>query len=108
MHTVTSESLLDESDFLAELSSLERGLPEKPPSVSAVLELPEPARITSPGKFWDHPLPAPAAPVEDDDAPFLGRLATAGMFVLMMGVGAAGAALLYHERVARILASLRI
>jgi hypothetical protein len=35
----------------------------------------------------------------------LGQLAAAAMFVLMMGVGAAGAAVVFREQVARIVAN---
>lgn len=115
MHTVAPESvpesLLDEADFLAELSSLEHGLAEKPRPRTELLELSTPARTTAPGKFFE-PVGKPAEPApsveEEDNSPVVGRLAAAGMFVLMMGVGAAGAMLVYHERVARILATLRI
>ena len=100
MNTAGSESLLDEADFLAELASLENGLPEKRRSP---LALPESAL----------PPPAPMAEAyvdvddaEDDDSPVLGRFAAAGIFVLMVGVGAASAVLVFHERVARILAAL--
>lgn len=108
MHTAAQESLLDESDFLAELSTLEQGLPHKQPSASSVFEMAVPVRLSPPRTSIDEPRPEPPTASEDDDSPVLGKLASVGMFVLMMSVGAAGAALLYHERVARILASLRI
>jgi hypothetical protein len=97
MHTVTPESLLDEADFVSELSSLEHGLMENrpPPSLSSVTEPPAPLRTAPPGKFVDDVRPSPRS-VEDEDSPRLGRLATVGMLVLMMGVGAAGALLVYH------------
>jgi hypothetical protein len=113
MHTVAQDSLLDESDFLAELSSLEHGMAVKPRPLSEPTEMPSPVRMFPPGKFVDEPQ-SYAAIVEDaegdqgNDAPVLGRLAAVGMFVLMMGVGAAGAALVFHDQVARILTSLRI
>jgi hypothetical protein len=45
---------------------------------------------------------------EPEDRPSIaGQVAAAAMFVLMMGVGAAGAALVFHEQVARILAIWR-
>ena len=111
MHKVAPESLLDESDFLWELSSLENGMTEnrRPPSLSSVQEPPGPVRTAPPGKFVDDVPRATSDPIfEDDDSAGPGRLATVGMFVLMVGVGAAGAMLVYHERVARIIATLRI
>ena len=109
MHKVPPESLLDEADFLAELGSLEDGMTEnrQPPSLSSVQEPPGPVRTAPPGKFVDDVRPRASEPVFDDDSPALGRLATIGIVVLMMGVGAAGAMLVYHERVARLLALWR-
>ncbi len=79
------ESLLDAADFLAELEGLEDGLTNGRGS------------------------PRPVTPVVDDvagdESTMVGRIALAALFVLMMGVGAAGAAAVFHERVARILAS---
>ena len=112
MRKVTPESLLDEADFIAELGSLEHGMTEnrQPPSLSSVKEPPGPVRTAPPGKFADDVRSRAASePVfEDDDSPAFGRLATVAIVVLMMGVGAAGALLVYHERVARIIATLRI
>src|ERR1051325_8493061 len=92
MHTVASESLLDEQDFLAELASLEHGLPEKRQALRAdEVRLPDllsPVRTEKPGKFWEPEGPTPRATfVEEDeeDSPAVGRFAAAGMFVLMMG-----------------------
>ena len=49
---------------------------------------------------------AEPAAVEVQETPsILGQFAAAAMFVLMMGVGAAGAAVVFHEQVARILAT---
>ena len=65
-------------------------------------------RTERPGKFWEPERPTERATFveeHEDDSPAVGRVAVAGMFVLMMGVGAAGAMLVYHERVARILAA---
>ena len=63
MHTVASESLLDEADFLAELALLEHGLPEKrQPLLADEARLPDvlaPVRTEKPGKFWE-----PARPTE--------------------------------------------
>ena len=112
MHTVASESLLDEADFLAELALLEHGLPEKrQPLLADEARLPDvlaPVRTEKPGKFWEPERPTERATFveeNEDDSPAVGHFAVAGMFVLMMGVGAASAMLVYHERVARILAA---
>jgi len=112
MQTASSDSsLLNESGFLRELASLDDGLTTKPqpPAAAGAMRyepLPDvstPVRTMPPGMFADVPEPAAA---EIDDAPsVLGQFAAAAMFVLMMGVGAAGAAVVFHEQVARILAT---
>jgi hypothetical protein len=60
-------------------------------------------RTTSPGRFVE----ADDASAEEGDAvvSLPGRMAAAAMFVLMMGVGAAGAAVVFHTQVARIIAT---
>src|SRR4051812_42626881 len=92
----TADSLLDEVDFLAELGNLEDGLSVKRPEY----------RSTPHGKFAEQ-APAAATDVDDDLAgpTIAGQIAAAAMFVLLMGAGAAGAALVFHERVVRILAA---
>jgi len=120
-------SLLDEDSFMSELKNLEVGLTSvrKAPipidedgidSVGlAMFDLPEPVR--TPGMFVD----GKDAVVDDDERvtpgidgvekvivhgpSLLWRMTAAALFVLMMGVGAAGAAVVFHERVARIVAS---
>lgn len=100
------DTLLDEADFLAELVNLEDGMPLKPSVYKPISDLPIAVRATPPGKF---PEPAPHADPtheEDEAGPTIGgQIAAAAMFVLMVGVGAAGAALVFHERVVRILAA---
>jgi hypothetical protein len=96
--STAQESLLDEADFLAELATLEDGMT---------------TRRRSPLALEDHAYEAvsrePAfEPLtlseEREGAPsLLQQVAAAAMFVLMMGVGAAGAALVFHAQVARIL-----
>jgi len=107
MQTSTGESLLDEVDFLAELETLEDGLATRMRSLQHVE-----APAASGGRDAVFHVPAaPWAPVDDvpavepEAAPsMLSRVMAAAMFVLMMGVGAAGAALVFHDRVSRLLA----
>jgi hypothetical protein len=110
MQTIAPDSLLTETSFLAELASLDEGMTVKRRSPLPAVEqrayepfpeLPVPVRASPPGMFADEPLAA--ADVEDGPSA-LGQLAAAVMFVLMMAVGAAGAAVVFHEQVARILA----
>ena len=104
-------SLLNESGFLRELASLDNGLTTNRKSPLPVVNeryepLPDvstPVRTTPPGIFADEP--APAAPEVEQTPSFAGQLAAAAMFVLMMGAGAAGAAVVFREQVARILAT---
>jgi hypothetical protein len=110
MQTAGPDSLLNEAGFLAELASLDDGLTHRRTLVPIAQQryepLPDsskPVRTTPPGMFADEHEPAP---VEVDEAPsFVGQLAAAAMFVLLMGVGAAGAAVVFHNQVARILAA---
>ena len=109
MDAPTAELLLDEADFLAELATLEDGLttgrrsplPVEDRAYDAVSNLPAPIRTyerTVERTF------EPIADEERDEPPTLLRqVAVAAMFVVMMGVGAAGAALVFHAQVARIL-----
>lgn len=107
MQTAITHSLLDEDGFLAELGSLGAGPMSKRKS-------PGPAghRIDdSVDTAFDWPARAPGRridPVEDEvlttKPSVLWRVTAALMFVLLMGVGAAGAAAVFHERVARIVA----
>ena len=109
MPTVVSDStLLNESGFLRELESLDNGLLTQRRSSLPVAEqryepMPDssPARTTPPGMFADEPAEA-AVEVAEGHALF-GQFAAAAMFVLMMGVGAAGAAVVFRDQVARIL-----
>ena len=108
MQTQSLEPLLDEADFLAELVNLDRGL-----AVTRGTPYPSPQQ-----KRFD-PFPGLPSPVlapepephetitEEPDAPssMVWRVAAAAMFVLMMGVGAAGAAVVFHDGFARILAA---
>lgn len=123
-------SLLDEDSFMSELKSLEVGLTSmrKAPSAiqqesvdsigMAMFDLPEPVR--TPHMFVDDDDAIEAdvkrlTPRVDDAGragsdivhgpSLLWRMTAAAMFVLMMGVGAAGAAAVFHERVARIVAA---
>src|SRR5712671_1527078 len=91
-------SLLNESGFLRELASLDDGLTMKRRAPLSAAEkryepLPDvsaPVRTTPPGMFADETEPAA---VDVPEAPSIsGQFAAAAMFVLMMGVGAAGAA----------------
>ena len=109
MQTAGTDSLLNEAGFLAELASLDDGLTHRRPPVPIAQTryepLPDsstPVRTPPPGIFADEP--EPAAVEAGETPPLLGQLAAAAMFVLMMGVGAAGAAVVFHEHVARILA----
>ena len=111
MQTPSIEPLLDEADFLAELVNLDHRL-------AAPRRTPLPP--VEPRAFDPFPgLPSAAltpererhvATTEDPDAPssMLWRLTAAAMFVLMMGVGAAGAAMVFHDRVERIVTNLTI
>jgi hypothetical protein len=104
------QSLLDEDEFMAELGNLERGLTSSRPRGQATN--PRPVALDfragprKPGMFVED---EPVAGQADDVAParptLMWRLTATAMFVFMMGVGAAGAAAVFHERVARIVAS---
>lgn len=123
-------SLLDEESFMSELKNLEVGLTSmrKAPSPIeqdnidsvglAMFDLPAPVR--TPGMFVDD---GDAMAADDErltpkidevgnvivHGPSLRwRVTAAAMFVMMMGVGAAGAALVFHDRVARIVAVWKI
>jgi len=111
MQTPSLEPLLDEADFLAELVNLDHGL-------AATRRTPLPP-VERPAAFDPFPgLPSAAltpepernVAAEEPDAPssFIWRVTAAAMFVLMMGVGAAGAAAVFHERVERIVTNLTI
>ena len=129
MQTQTAaESLLDEASFMAALGNLEAGLtsPKRPaqsivPPVATPVAVAKKSIDTSLDSFdWPAPVKAsgmfvddeePAEPVMDgvgspivQGPSLLWRATAAAMFVLMMGVGAAGAAAVFHERVARIVA----
>ena len=114
METVAAGSLLDEADFLAELAGLEQGLTEKQRSADVIRELHTPIRTRPFGKFIDDPLPkepaipqaAAPAPVEAAPAGF-SRAAAVGFFVLMTVVGAAGAALVFHDRFALLVSRIQ-
>lgn len=108
MQTANTESLMDEAGFLAELDGLEDGMTGTQRAAAVIAELPVPARTTPQGKFDDEEHIAPVVSVERDGGDRLSigqQVMAATMFVLMMGVGAAGAAAVFHERVARILAT---
>ena len=128
MQTAIADSLMDEATFMAELGDLTAGLaslrksPQSlemtleaavvlPKKVSAIDSFDWPAPIESPGMFVDDE--APVEQVTDGNEfvhgpSLLWRVTAAAMFVMMMGVGAAGAALVFHERVARIVAAWQV
>jgi len=87
MHTSTGGSLLDEREFLAELAQLEKGMTtrRRTPLAPATTD-------------------AAAPEVEHAEPSLRWRLAALAIFVFFVGVGAAGAAVVFHEQVARILA----
>ena len=107
MQTPSLEPLLNEEDFLAELVNLDRGLSATqrtplPPVQQKVLDpfpgLPSAVLTPEPEQG--------VATEELDAAPsIVWRVVAAAMFVLMVGVGAASAAVVFHDRVARILAA---
>ena len=110
MQTPSLEPLLDEADFLAELVNLDHGLAATrrtplPPVERTAFDpfpgLPSPVLTPEPERH---------VATEEPDAPssFIWRVTAAAMFVLMMGVGAAGAAAVFHDRVARIVTNLTI
>ena len=111
MQTPSLEPLLDEADFLAELVNLDHGLaatrrtPLPPVDQTAVFDpFPGvPSAVLSPE-------PEPNVATDEPDAPssFIWRVTAAAMFVVMMGVGAAGAAAVFHDRVERIVTNLAI
>jgi hypothetical protein len=104
IRTKTTDSLLDEMGFFSELATLEDWMTAQPRTYTSPSETLGPIRIRPHGKFADNP--EPSADVGADDGPsLLQQIAAAAMFVLMMAVGAAGAAVVFHERVARILAN---
>ena len=109
MQTPSLEPLLNEEDFLAELVNLDRGL-----SATQRTPLPPVARHQTLDPYPGLPsavlTPEPEQPEtteeELDAAPSIfWRVAVAAMFVLMVGVGAASAAVVFHDRVARLLAA---
>ena len=129
MQTAIADSLLDEATFMAELGDLTAGLvslKQSPQSFEIPLEaavvLPTKASARNLDSFdWPAPIESPGM-FADDEGParqmidgvgnelvqgpsLLWRVTAAAMFVMMMGVGAAGAALVFHERVARIVAT---
>jgi hypothetical protein len=104
------ESLLDEAEFVTELQRLEQGLAVAPkrisralPALDAMADLPRPPK--APGVF--------AHDVERDDAldvpaarpSLLWRLTAAVAFVCLIGVGATGAAVVFHDQVSRLVAA---
>jgi len=105
MDTVPTESLLDETDFLAELATLEDGMTLTPRRYEAPSELLAAVRTRPPGKFVETRDTPDSIDPADDVPSVMQQIAAAGMFVLMMAVGAAGAAALFHDRLARILAA---
>ena len=103
----STDSLLDEADFLAELESLDVNVAAKRQSPDVIPDLDGPVRTLPPGKFADDPQTGGFfATAEDAGASGLGLsgVATVGYFVLMTAVGAAGALLVFHNRVALLLA----
>ena len=112
MQTAKAHSLLDEVGFMAELGSLETGgLTSAKTSRTADAKAEAKIDAGLDTSFdWPARGAAPAAFVDDeaaeDEGPsLLWRLTAVVMFVLLMGVGAAGAAAVFHERVARIVAT---
>ncbi len=118
MHTA-GQSLLDEVGFMAELGDLEAGLTStrhtSPPAgvkIDSSLDtsFDWPAPVTMSGKFANDD-PAPKPMTDDVGCPIvegpsvLWRVTAVAMFVLLMGVGAAGAVAVFHERVGRIVAT---
>ncbi len=116
MQAATAGSLLDEVGFMAELGNLEAGVAStrntarrvEPVDLDTSFDWPAPVGL--PGKFAD--TERPVARMIDgvgneivEGPSVLWRLTAAAMFVLLMGVGAAGAAAVFHERVARIVAT---
>jgi hypothetical protein len=111
MQTPSPEPLLDEADFLAELVNLDPGLTatQRTPLPSVERKVFDPF----PGLSLRVAAPEPERHVEttgEPDAPssIMWRVTAAAMFVLMMGVGAAGAAAVFHDRVERIVTNLAI
>jgi hypothetical protein len=105
MQTIATDSLLDEADFVAELATLEDGMTMKPREYALPSEVLAPVSTRPPGKFVDAQEPSARVEATDGDSSAMRQIAAAAMFVLMMAVGAAGAAAVFHERVARILAT---
>ena len=111
MQTATAHSLLDEVGFMAELGGIETGLRSVRTSCAADAKVGTKIDAALDTSF-DWPAPAAASasfvddePQEDEGPSILWRLTAVVMFVLLMGVGAAGAAAVFHERVARIVAT---
>ncbi|HZR23124.1 MAG TPA: hypothetical protein VFA59_06005 [Vicinamibacterales bacterium] len=101
MGAKATATLMDDAEFLAELDRLEWG--ENGPDGAAGNELSSVGpREVPPPAFWsldaEPQRPTPRAAV-------IGRELVVALigFVLMMAVGAAGAALLFHDRVALLL-----
>ena len=100
--TMDGESLLDEADFLGEIEKLEDGMTAERRSPDPMIEPNAAVRTTPLGKFADDPVPAKlVAPVS------VSRAAVVGFLVLMTAVGAAGAILVFHDRVAQFLSRIQ-
>jgi hypothetical protein len=103
--TAAPESLLDEADFLEQFASLEDGMTAKPRQYAATSEVLAAVRTRPPGKFVEAIEPPQQMAAAEGPPPAMQQIAAIAMFVFMMAVGAAGAAVVFHDRVARILAA---
>ena len=112
METAAMDSLLDEADFLAELGNLEQGMTTTRRSTLADTPMPDTgaaARTTPLGKFIDEPAPAPTPEAGAAPEPVfvISGVVAFGFFLLMTVVGAAGAALMFHNRFALMLSRIQ-
>jgi len=96
MSTVATDSLLDEADFLAELGRLDTGMTAKRRSL-------EEHMIEAAAQ---QPAPIEPAAVQEESV-VLGRVAAIGFLVLMAAVGAAGAVLVFHDRLGLLLSRIQ-
>jgi hypothetical protein len=105
--TVGADSLLDEAEFFAELEGLERGMTTTRQPAISIEELPAPARTRPLGKFADDAVDARRETPAEPGGGSISRVVAVGFVVLMAVIGAAGAALAFHDRVALILSRIQ-
>ena len=105
--TIDADSLLDEAEFFAELEGLEQGMTVTRQPATSIDEPMPPARTRPFGKFADAAVEGKQQTAAAPADALISRAVAVGFFVLMVMVGAAGAALVFHDRVALILSRIQ-